>query len=333
MAETPEEGRLLALFADMVRDHGGGAVADVGCGPGRTTAELRRLGVDAFGIDLSPGMIEVARRDYPGARFEVGSMTDLALVDASVTGLVAWYSLIHIPDEEIGSVLAGFHRVLRPGGPLLIGFHVGDGSRLKTEGYGGHPMKVYVHRRQHGQMITWLTEAGFAVETHRTLTSAESKLGGVILARRQATHPVRLLLQRLPGDGGRFAAGQQPAADRGHGGHADQNEQEVDRRYAAERGRRGGLRPGHSGKGGGRGAQHGPEEADHPGCRADDSAADPAACPRRSERPQVACCLAADKTDGHHEDAERQHDAEGRGLVADLAQPELAGLGLDGGIR
>ena len=186
MAETPEERQVLALFADMVRDQGGGNVADVGCGPGRTTAELRRLGVDAFGIDLSPGMIEVARRDHPGARFDVGSMTDLTLADASIAGLVAWYSLIHIPDEDIGSVLAGFHRVLRPGGPLLIGFHVGDGSRLKTEGYGGHPMRVYVHRRQHEQMIGWLTEAGFSVESRRTLTSAESKLGGIILARRQA---------------------------------------------------------------------------------------------------------------------------------------------------
>jgi SAM-dependent methyltransferase len=187
LAETPEERQVLALFADMVRGQGGGTVADVGCGPGRITAELRQLGVDAFGIDLSPGMIEVARRDHPAARFEVGSMTDLALADASLAGLVAWYSLIHIPDDAIGSAFAQFHRVLRPGGPLLIGFHVGDGSRLKTEGYGGHPMKVYVHRRQHAQMFAWLGDAGFAVEAHRTLTSAESKLGGIIVARRQAT--------------------------------------------------------------------------------------------------------------------------------------------------
>ncbi|MFI8405167.1 hypothetical protein ACIGG5_33660, partial [Streptomyces sp. NPDC085463] len=94
-------------------------------------------------------------------------------------------SLIHIPDDEISSVLAHFRRVLRPRGPLLLSFHVGDESRLKTEGYGGHPMKVYVHRRQHDQTIAWLNKAGFAVETHKTLTSAESKLGGIILARRQ----------------------------------------------------------------------------------------------------------------------------------------------------
>ncbi|MFH8736362.1 class I SAM-dependent DNA methyltransferase [Streptomyces sp. NPDC017964] len=183
--ETPQERAVLALFADLVRAQGGGLVADVGCGTGRVTGHLRNLGLDAFGIDLSPGMVDVARRDHPGVRFDVGSMTDLALADASVTGLVAWYSLIHIPDDEISSVLAQFRRVLRPGGPLLLSFHVGDESRLKTEGYGGHPMKVYVHRRQHDQTIAWLNEAGFAVETHKTLTSAESKSGGIILARRQ----------------------------------------------------------------------------------------------------------------------------------------------------
>ncbi|MFI9019314.1 class I SAM-dependent methyltransferase [Streptomyces griseus] len=187
--ETPEERAALALFANLVRDQGGGPVADVGCGTGRITAHLCQLGLDAFGIDLSPGMIEVARRDHPGLRFDLGSMTDLAFADASMTGLVAWYSLIHVPDDEISSVFAHFQRVLRPGGPLLLGFHVGDEPQLKTQGYGGHPMNVYVHRRQHGQLFAWLNDTGFTVETHRTLTSAESKLGGIILARRQATDP------------------------------------------------------------------------------------------------------------------------------------------------
>ena len=75
-------------------------------------------------------------------------MTDLDLADDSVAGLVAWYSLIHIPDDQIGVVFAHFRRVVRPGGPLLLGFHVGDETTLKTEGYGGHPMNVHVHRRQ-----------------------------------------------------------------------------------------------------------------------------------------------------------------------------------------
>lgn len=182
--ETPYERSVLALFADLVRTIGGGPVADVGCGPGRITAYLRELGVDTFGIDLSPAMIEVARRDHPGLRFEIGSMTDLDVADASLVSLVAWYSLIHVPDDEIGLVLAHFRRVLRPGGPLLLSFHIGDESWLKTQGYGGHPMNVHVHRRQPGQVAAWLNDAGFTVEAQMTLSSAESEFGGILFARR-----------------------------------------------------------------------------------------------------------------------------------------------------
>ncbi|RFU85764.1 class I SAM-dependent methyltransferase [Streptomyces triticagri] len=183
---TPEERAVMAVFAEHVRSLGGGAVADVGCGAGRVAAHLQGLGVDAYGIDLSPGMVEVARREHPGLRFECGSMTEPVAGDGSLAGLVAWYSLIHVPDEEIPLVLGHFRRALRPGAPLLIGFHAGDGSRLKSEGYGGRPMRIHVHRRQPDRMATWLDGAGFTVETSRTLTSAESTLGGILLARRRA---------------------------------------------------------------------------------------------------------------------------------------------------
>ncbi|MCG5440377.1 class I SAM-dependent DNA methyltransferase [Micromonospora foliorum] len=185
LAEAPHERAALASFAELLRGVGGGPVADVGCGTGRITAHLHTLGVDAFGIDLSPGMIDVARRDHPELRFEVGSMTDLDLADGSVAGLVAWYSLIHIPDDQIHAVFAHFRRVVRPGGPLLLGFHVGDETTLKTEGYGGHPMNVHVHRRQPAQMATWLRQSGFTVDSQTTVTSAESRLGGIILGRRE----------------------------------------------------------------------------------------------------------------------------------------------------
>ncbi|MFF3330669.1 class I SAM-dependent DNA methyltransferase [Streptomyces sp. NPDC002888] len=175
----------LALFADSVRAAGGGPVADVGCGPGHVTAHLHQLGVDAFGIDLAPGMIDVARRDHPGLRFEVGSMTDLDLQDASVAGLIAWQSLIHIPDAEIPTVFGHFHRALRPGGPLQLLFHVGDESRLKTQGYGGHPMKVHVHRRHPDQVATWLRDAGFQVEAHMLLDPDGKASQALLFARRK----------------------------------------------------------------------------------------------------------------------------------------------------
>jgi len=174
----------LALFAGLV-GAGGGPVADVGCGPGHITALLHELGVDAFGIDLSPAMIDLARRDHPGLRFEVGSMTDLRLADASVAGLLAFWSLIHIPDETVPSVFGHFRRVLRPGGPLLLGFHVGDVSRLQTKGYGGHPMNVRSHRRQPDQVAAWLRDAGFTIEAQVLLNPDHSVPGAILFARRQ----------------------------------------------------------------------------------------------------------------------------------------------------
>jgi SAM-dependent methyltransferase len=109
----------LALFAELVRAAGGAPVADVGCGPGHVTAHLHDLGLDAFGIDQSPVMIDVAWRDHPGLRFEVGSMTDLPL---AIAGLIAFWSLVHVPGHALPGVLGQFRRVLRPGGVLLLGF-------------------------------------------------------------------------------------------------------------------------------------------------------------------------------------------------------------------
>src|SRR5688572_7516894 len=155
----------VVLFAELVRAIGGGAVGDIGCGPGHTTALLRELGADAFGIDLSPAMIEIARREHPDARFEVGSMTDLDLADGSLAGVLAWWSLIHIPDEAVPGVIGQFHRVLRPGGVLAVGFHVGEKSRHDNN----QPTHADGHRRPPSRVADWLREAGFTLEAQHVL--------------------------------------------------------------------------------------------------------------------------------------------------------------------
>ena len=174
---------VLALFAERVGGVGG-PVLDAGCGPGHLTAYLRDRGVAAFGVDLSPAMVELARRGHPGLRFEVGSMTGLDLADASVGAVLAFYSVIHVPDGQVPAVLGEFRRVLRPGGVLLLGFHVGAGSRLKTSGYGGHPMRVVVHRRPVERMAAWCREAGLPVEAQLVLDPGAEVPGGVLLATR-----------------------------------------------------------------------------------------------------------------------------------------------------
>lgn len=178
----------LAMFAELLRDVEG-PVLDAGCGTGLLAGHLRDLGVDVFGIDLSPEMIRIARRDHPDLTFSVGSMTHLELPDRSVGGVLAFYSVIHVPDEAVPTVFAHFHRVLRPGGIAMIGFHVGDKDHYKTQGYGGHPMKVHVHLRPLDRVAGWLREAGFELEAQVLTEPDQAVPGGILVARRPLATP------------------------------------------------------------------------------------------------------------------------------------------------
>ena len=171
---------VLVMFAELVR---GGRVLDLGCGPGQVTAILR-LGVDMVGLDLSPTMIEIARRDHPGPCYEVGSMTSLKHGDGSADGALLFWSLIHIPDDCVGIVLAEVFRVVRPGGVAMIGFHVGDRVNRKTEGYGGLPMQLNVHLRPVAAVADALRQAGFMIEATLLLNPDDQTPGGVVVARR-----------------------------------------------------------------------------------------------------------------------------------------------------
>ncbi|MFD7450547.1 class I SAM-dependent methyltransferase [Kitasatospora sp. NPDC059827] len=128
LARLPLDRSFVAAFADLVRENVANAsgsapmVADLGCGPGYLTAALREWGLDAFGVDLSPALVAIARRTYPHLRFEVGSMDALRAGDGELDGVVSWYSLIHTPPRQLPSYLAEFRRVLAPGGYALLGF-------------------------------------------------------------------------------------------------------------------------------------------------------------------------------------------------------------------
>ena len=92
-----------------------------------------------------------------------------------------------MPDAEIPTVLRHIHDAQRPGGLVSIGFHVGDGTRHKTEGYGGHPMNVDVHLRQPEQLVDWLGEAGLAINTKLLLDLDEPRPQAILVAHRPDT--------------------------------------------------------------------------------------------------------------------------------------------------
>lgn len=157
---TPIDRAMLDAFAELVGR--GGAVADLGCGPGRVTAYLDSLGLSVLGLDLSASMLAIARRENPGLRFEQGSMLDLDMADGSLAGVVSWYSSIHTPVDELPRLFTEFLRVLAPGGHLLLAFQVGDEPKRHDKPF-GHDVILDFLRRQPEAVVELLTAAGFAL--------------------------------------------------------------------------------------------------------------------------------------------------------------------------
>ncbi|MBB4981317.1 MULTISPECIES: class I SAM-dependent DNA methyltransferase [Streptomyces] len=170
---TPLDRAVLSGFAERVAAvDGPRVIGDLGCGTGRVTSHLRDLGAEVFGVDLSPGMIAVARDGHPGLRFEVGSMTALDLPGASLGGVLSWYSTVHMPEDELASSFAEFHRVLAPGGYALVAFKVGD-ERVRLERAYGHEVDLDVYRWSPDRLASLLTAAGL-VESARLVREPDA---------------------------------------------------------------------------------------------------------------------------------------------------------------
>ncbi|MFI6809315.1 class I SAM-dependent methyltransferase [Streptomyces luteogriseus] len=160
----PVSRAMLAAFAELTAALG--PVADLGCGPGKVAAHLAALGVPVFGVDVSPGMIELARAAYPELRFSVGSMTALDIADGALGGILAYYSTHHTPPQWLPTVFAEFHRTLAPGGRLMLAGHVGNGEHLRpARAYGDHPVSYESHLLPPDRIAELLRQAGLVVTT------------------------------------------------------------------------------------------------------------------------------------------------------------------------
>jgi SAM-dependent methyltransferase len=161
LQHKPLDRTLLDRFAAATRERG--PVCDMGCGPGHVARYLKEQGVNVVGYDLSPKMVEAARRLNPGIPFHQADMTALDHADESWAGLIAFYSLIHIPRLEIAETLREFRRVLQPGGLLLLAFHIGD-ETLHLDDWWEQKVNVDFFFFQPQEMARDLEGAGFEIE-------------------------------------------------------------------------------------------------------------------------------------------------------------------------
>lgn len=172
-------------FAESVGDLG--PVLDVGCGPGTVTAYLAERGLDVSGVDLSPRMVETARRLYPQCRFTVASATELDLDEASLGGVLGWWSLFNLPRDVLPQVLAAFARALKPGGCCVVATHVGEGDVARTEAYGGVPVAWTTYQWRPEQLVELVEQAGLHPVAELRLPADEHAGPGVVITAKVAS--------------------------------------------------------------------------------------------------------------------------------------------------
>jgi len=161
LRHKPFDRQLLDEFAARVgRD---AVVCDLGCGPGHVARYLRERGVNVLGIDLSPSMIEQARRLTPAIPFREGDMRALDAADSAWGGIVAFYSIVHIPKPALPDLFREWRRVLAPGGLLLLSFHIGTDTVHRDEWW-GHDVSIDFLFFQTAEVIEALQSGGLAIE-------------------------------------------------------------------------------------------------------------------------------------------------------------------------
>jgi ubiquinone/menaquinone biosynthesis C-methylase UbiE len=152
-----------ALLDVVLEEVGSGAVvADLGCGPGHVAAWLAERGARSVGIDLSEVMVDTGRREFPRVEFRQGDLLALPAADDEFDAAVCFYSIIHLRPEERDAAFAEMRRVLRPGAPLLVAFHVGTEVRHRDEWW-GHEVELDFRFFEMDDVIEAVEGAGFGV--------------------------------------------------------------------------------------------------------------------------------------------------------------------------
>lgn len=165
-----------------------GSILDVGCGPGHKSAYFASLGYDVTGVDISDEMVAIAKRDVPGARFEVCDMYDLGKVGTTFDSAFLCASLLHIPKKDVPHVLRAVSSILKPGGTCYVSVketRAGeeDEQIAQENDYGYDYTRFFSYFRAE-ELRDFFVEAGFT-PVHEAVTVAGKTRWLVIVGKLQ----------------------------------------------------------------------------------------------------------------------------------------------------
>jgi len=140
-----------------------GPVWDLGCGPGHVARYLLDRGVTVAGLDLSAALVACAKQLNPTISFKQGDFRRLPVLDHTLAGIVAFYSIIHLSRQEVKPTLVEWRRAIKVGGLLLLAVHLGE-EALHLDEWWGHRVSVDFAYFQTPELIGYLEAAGWHIE-------------------------------------------------------------------------------------------------------------------------------------------------------------------------
>lgn len=119
-------------------------ILDCGCGPGQDTELFTNLGLEVFGVDITPEFLNMAKKRAPQAHFIQADMRHLPFSSASFDGIWLSFSLLHIRQIDVPQTLGNLKRILKINGKIMIAVHRGPKTAWVTTKISGIDHPCYV---------------------------------------------------------------------------------------------------------------------------------------------------------------------------------------------
>ena len=133
---------------------------DIGCGPGNYTLYMKKRGFDVTGIDISEGMLSLARKKHKGPRYIMMDYEKLKFKKNSFDATTAFFSIIHSKKSKLPLILRKIRAIIEDKGYFFVSTAKGRSEKMRIEPLHRN-LQYFTSRYSKKELFGHLKSAGF----------------------------------------------------------------------------------------------------------------------------------------------------------------------------